>query len=97
MDRPYGGRLSVDQTAWTVLVVRVVFNDFSVEDGLSQLKHADASDDALIDRMLRKLETVCGDLFTNLAYRGHTFMTTRQAMWFPGMSLSDPASAPHKC
>lgn len=71
MDWPSGARPAVKKTARAVLVVRVVFDDFSIGDGFSQLLDADASDDALIDRMLRKLELIVGDLSLYFGDRGH--------------------------
>lgn len=51
-----------NQTAWPILVVRVVFDDFAVGYCFANLLYADVAQDALVDGVSRELELARFDL-----------------------------------
>ncbi len=57
------GRRAEEQTAWSVLVVRVVFDDFTTSDCFPYLLYTDTSQDALVDSVPGELELIRFDLF----------------------------------
>ncbi len=55
-----------DQATWSVFVIRIVLDDLSVGYGLPQFPNRDPPHDALVNRMLRKLEFAAGNPLSNL-------------------------------
>jgi hypothetical protein len=62
-----------NETTWAVLVIRVVLDDLTVRERLSQLLNADASQDAVINGVFRKLKITSFDLGPYLF--DHDFIT----------------------
>ena len=62
VDRSSAGCFALNQATWSVLVFWVVLNNLTIEDRFPDFRHADASDDGLINRMLRKLEFIDSNL-----------------------------------
>ena len=51
-----------DEATRALFVIRVVLDQFALRDGVANILHADPPNDALIGRMLRKLELSISDL-----------------------------------
>ncbi len=62
VNRPSAGCFAVNQATWPVLVVWLVFNNLTFGDRFSDFRHADATDDGLINRMFRELEFIDSNL-----------------------------------
>lgn len=75
VNRSPTGCFAMNQATRAVLVIWVVFNNHTVGDRFSQFRHADASDDGLINRMLRKLECIDSNLFPYLVNHGPAELT----------------------
>jgi len=77
MKGPRCRRPTEDLATRAVLVVGVILDDLTAGDGLTQLLHADAPQDTLIDRMLRKLELVRSNLVSYLFDQIHNPVAER--------------------
>jgi len=53
------------QTAWTIFVVQIVFDDLAICDRFMKFLHTDMAEDALINRMLCEFELILRDLVTD--------------------------------
>lgn len=62
MQRSFIGSRAEDQTAWPVLVVRIILDDLAVGYCFAYLLHADTSQEALVDGVPGKLELIRFDL-----------------------------------
>jgi hypothetical protein len=58
MQSPGGRRRAIDQAAGAILVLRIVFNQFTVGEDLPHLPDTDAPDDGLVYRVSLELELV---------------------------------------
>ncbi len=65
VQRAIGQGEAEDQTAWTVLVVWILFNDLSLGYSLTHLLHADMADDALVNGVLGEFKLAVSDLGTD--------------------------------
>ena len=77
MKGPRCHRPTEDQATRALFIVGVILDDLTAGDGLTQLLHADAPQDTLIDRMLRKLELVRSNLVSYLFDQIHNPVAER--------------------
>ena len=70
VNRSSAGSFAMNQATWPVLVFWVVLNNLTIGDRFSDFRHADATDDGLINRMLRKLEFIDSNLRPYLVNHG---------------------------
>ena len=71
VQRPSFDRFTVDQVARPVLIVRVFLDSLAMHDSFSNLLHADAPANALIDGVSGELELPGLDLPADLIYKRH--------------------------
>jgi len=55
-----------NQTAWAVLIIRIIFDDLTRLNGVAYFPNTDVPQNTLINCMLRKLEETGGYFFANL-------------------------------
>jgi hypothetical protein len=63
------GSPAVDQVAWPVFILRILFYYLATGDGVSYLLHTDATENALIDGVFGELELVGLDLPAQIIYK----------------------------
>jgi len=61
---------SKHQTARTIFVFRIILYDFAIRNRIPHFANTDATQDALIGRMLRELELGLSDFLANLLDHG---------------------------
>ena len=61
-------RQAKNQTARTILIVRIIFNNFAAFYGFTHFLNADATQNALVNRVFRELELAVHNLEANLIY-----------------------------
>jgi hypothetical protein len=66
------GSSTVDQVAGSILIFRIFLDYLTIRNGFSQLLHADAPANALIDGVSGELELPGLDLPADLIYERHT-------------------------
>lgn len=65
-----------DETAWTILVIRVVLNNLTRCDGFTYFLYTNAAQERLVNRMLGKLELIAGNLAADAVNHHHTTSLT---------------------